>query len=280
MSKLLVVLAAFMAALVVAGAGSPATFPKRIVSLSPTATETLFAIGAGKQVIAVDDQSDYPKNAPRTKLSGFTPNAEAIIGYRPDLVVISYDPNGLAKALATANIRVVLQAPANTFAGAYAQIRALGRLTGHVGEAGRVVRRMQQRVAQLVAAAPKRALSVYHEISPDFYSATSKSIIGAVYKLFGLKNIADAAGGSALGGVQLSSESIIAANPDVIVLTDIRCCGQTRATVAARPGWRGITAVRRGTIALIDDSLASRWGPRLVDFVRAVASALRTASRS
>ena len=280
MSRLLVyVLAALAAALLVAGSGSAAIFPTRIVSLSPTATETLFAIGAGKQVVAVDDQSDYPKQAPRTKLSGFTPNAEAIIGYHPDLVVISYDPNGLARALATARIRVVVQPPATSFAGAYAQIRQLGRLTGHAAAAARLVGRMKQRIAALVAAAPRRPLSVYHEISPDFYSATSRSIIGAVYRLFGLRNIADAAGGSALGGVQLSSESIIAANPDLIVLTDIRCCGQTKATVSSRPGWRGITAVRRGTIALIDDSLASRWGPRLVDFVRAVASALRTASR-
>ena len=279
MSKLLVVVVAALAALLLAGSGSPATFPHRIVSLSPTATETLFTIGAGKQVLAVDDQSDYPKQAPRTKLSGFQANAEAIIGYHPDLVVISYDPNGLAKALASARIKVVLQSPVNTFAGAYAQIRQLGALTGHAQGAVRLVAGMKARIAKLVGAAPRKPLSVYHEISPDFYSATSRSIIGAVYTLFHLKNIADAAGGSSVGGVQLSSESIIAANPDVIVLTDIHCCGQTKATVAARPGWRSITAVRRGTIALIDDSLASRWGPRLVDFVRAVASALGTASR-
>jgi iron complex transport system substrate-binding protein len=276
-SKLVLLVA--LGILLLAGSANPATVPHRIVSLSPTATETLFALGAGKQVIAVDDQSDYPKQAPRTKLSGFTPNAEAIIGYHPDLVVISYDPNGLAKALATAHIRVVVQQPANTFATAYAQIRGIGQLTGHVAEASRLVGSMQRRIARLVKGAPKRALAVYHEISPDFYSATSKSIIGAVYKLFGLRNIADAAGGSSLGGVQLSSEAIVAANPDLIVLTDIRCCGQTKATVASRPGWHGVTAVRRGTIALIDDSLASRWGPRLVDFVRAVASALRTVAK-
>src|SRR5689334_7825315 len=66
--------------------------PARIVSLSPTATETLFAIGAGPQVVAVDDQSDYPKSAPKTALSGYTPNVEAIAGYRPDLVVVAADP--------------------------------------------------------------------------------------------------------------------------------------------------------------------------------------------
>jgi iron complex transport system substrate-binding protein len=263
--------------------GAPAATPQRIVSLSPTATETLFAVGAGKQVIAVDDQSDYPKNAPRTKLSGFTPNAEAIVGFRPDLVVISYDPKGLSAALRQAGIRVIVQAPANTFGDAYRQILDLGSATGHERGARALVKRMQSRIATLVRAARARigasSLSVYHEISPDYYSATSASIIGAVYKLFGLKNIADAAGGSAVGGVQLSAEYVIAAKPDLIVLSDTRCCGQNAAKLAGRPGWSTIPAVRRGAVAVIDDSIASRWGPRLVNFVRAVASALGTISR-
>jgi iron complex transport system substrate-binding protein len=266
-----------------ASPGSPAAAPQRIVSLSPTATETLFAIGAGRQVTAVDDQSDYPKNAPRSKLSGFTPNVEAIVGYRPDLVVASYDPKGLSRALKQAGVRVIVQLPANTFADAYGQILALGSATGHERGARALVQRMQARIATVVRAARARitpgSLSVYHEISPDYYSATSASIIGAVYKLFGLRNIADAAGGSALGGVQLSAEYVIAAKPDLIVLSDTRCCGQNREKLAQRPGWSTIPAVRRGAVAVIDDSMASRWGPRLVNFVRAVASALRTISQ-
>ena len=90
--------AAFLIA--VSGAsGARTAFPQRIVSLSPSATESLFAIGAGQQVVAVDDQSDYPKTAPKTTLSGFTPNVEAIAGYKPDLVVVSYDPNNLVATL-------------------------------------------------------------------------------------------------------------------------------------------------------------------------------------
>lgn len=280
MSKLSALLVAVLVALLGAASGSAASVPHRIVSLSPTATETLFAIGAGKQVVAVDDQSDYPKQAPRTSLSGFTPNVEAIVGYRPDLVVISYDPHGLSAALRKAGIRVLLQLPATTFASAYDQILALGRATGHEAGARALVARMRTRIAALVRAARARvapgSLSVYHELSPDYYSATSKSIIGAVYQLFGLRNIADAAGGSALGGVQLSAEYIVAAKPDLIVLADSRCCGQSPATVAKRPGWSTIPAVRDHAIVTIDDSIASRWGPRLVNFVRAVASALRT----
>jgi iron complex transport system substrate-binding protein len=278
-ASLLAVLAVGIAASTVSAHvdGTAAAAPKRIVSLSPTATETLFRIGAGKQVIAVDDQSDYPKSAPRTSLSGFTPNVEAIVAYKPDLVVISYSPKDFAGALAKAHVRVLDQEPANTFKDAYAQIVQLGRVTGHLQEANSLVARMKAKIARLVKGAPKRALSVYDELSPDYYSATSASIIGQVLRLFGLKNIADAAPGSAsVGAVQLSAEYIVSQSPDLIVLADTRCCGQSRSKVSQRPGWGTIAAVRKGAIAVIDDSIASRWGPRLVNFVNAVASALKT----
>jgi iron complex transport system substrate-binding protein len=137
---------------------------------------------------------------------------------------------------------------------------------------------MRTRIATAVAGAPKRSLRVYHELTPDYFSATSKTFIGRVYTLFGLRNIADAADSTGTGYPQLSAEYILTANPDVIVLADTRCCGQNAATVAARPGWNRIAAVRTGTIVRIDDSIASRWGPRVVNFARAMASALRSQS--
>ena len=96
-----------------------------------------------------------------------------------------------------------------------------------------------------------------------------------MYALFGLSNIADAADTTSSGYPQLSPEYIVSRNPDLIVLADSVCCGQTRDTVAARPGWSRIAAVRTGSIVRVDDSIASRWGPRIVNFVRAVATALR-----
>jgi iron complex transport system substrate-binding protein len=275
-SRLLAVLLAALAAVLLAGSGASAGFPHRIISLSPTATESLFAIGAGRQVIAVDNDSDYPKLAPRTSLSGFTPNVEAIAGYKPDLVVISYDPNGLAGTLRRLGIRVLEQDAAKTLADAYAEIEQLGRVTGHNKEAVALVDRMKARIGELVAGGSRRArgLTVYHELEPDLYSATSKTFIGRIYALFGLKNIADAADTTGSGYPQLSAEYVVSQSPDVIVLADIRCCGATPRSVAARPGWSGIAAVRTGTIVRVDDSIASRWGPRIVDFVRAVAAAL------
>ena len=277
MSRLLLgAIAALLVVLAVAAGSPAATFPKRIVSLSPTATESLFAIGAGPQVVAVDDQSDYPAQAPRTSLSGFTPNVEAIAGYRPDLVVVSYDPNGLVATLRGLGIRVLVQDAATNLAGAYAQVAALGRITGHARQASRLVASMKAKIAALLdkATARARGLTVYHELGPDLYSVTSNTFIGRVYALFGLKNIADAADTGGTGYPKLSPEYVVSQSPDVVVLADINCCAQTPRTVAARPGWSHVAAVRTGTIVRIDDSIASRWGPRIVNFVRAVAGAL------
>jgi iron complex transport system substrate-binding protein len=251
--------------------------PTRIVSLSPTATESLFAIGAGSQVVAVDDQSDYPKNAPKTSLSGFTPNVEAIAAYRPDLVVYSYDTKGLPEALGRLGITVLQQDAAKSFKGAYQQIRQLGMVTGHEPSAVKVVKGMKATIGRIVKRARTggRTLSVYHELTPDLYSATSNTFVGQVYKTLGLRNIADAVPDTfGTGYPQLSAEYVVSSSPDVVVLADSVCCGQKPSTVAARPGWDRINAVRTGSIVRIDDSIASRWGPRLVSFFRAMSSAL------
>jgi iron complex transport system substrate-binding protein len=250
--------------------------PQRIVSLSPSATESLFAIGAGAQVVAVDDQSDHPRTAPRTALSGFTPNVEAIAAYRPDLVVIAYDPKGLSGALRRLGITVVHHDGARTIRGAYQQIRQLGLVTGHEREATRLVGVMRSRIQRIIARArpTARRLSVYHELTPDLYSATSKTFVGKVYEALGLRNVADAADSVGTGYPQLSAEYVVSVNPDLIVLADTVCCGQKPSTVAARPGWDRISAVRTGSVVRIHDSIASRWGPRLVDYFRAMSAAL------
>jgi iron complex transport system substrate-binding protein len=250
--------------------------PTRIVSLSPTATEDLFALGAGKQVIAVDEDSDYPKQAPRTKLSGFTPNAEAIAGYNPDLVVVSND-RGIVAQLQKLGLTVLLEPAADTIAQAYDEIRQLGAATGHAAGATSVVHAMQSKLTALIRSVPKarRHLRVFHELSPDYYSATSTTFIGRVYKLFGFTNIADAADSTHTGYPQLSGEYVISANPQLVVLADDVCCGTSAATVAARPGWSQLAAVRQHRIVAVNDSIASRWGPRLVDFAAAVARVAR-----
>jgi iron complex transport system substrate-binding protein len=288
-------LAAALAVSVSAAAGSPAAparfpvtittptgkvtvskRPTRVVSLSPTATESLFAMGAGPQVVAVDDQSDHPRNAPKTSLSGFTPNVEAIASYRPDLVVTSYNPRGLVESLTRLRIPVIFHDAPKSFAGAYQQIRQLGLVTGRTAGASRVIRTMKTRIGRVIRAARGKAgrLSVYHELTPDFFSASSKSFVGQVYSALGLENIADEADSAGTGFPQLSAEYIVASSPDVIVLADSICCGQKPSTVASRPGWERINAVRTGSVVSVHDSVASRWGPRLVSFFRALSAAL------
>jgi iron complex transport system substrate-binding protein len=253
----------------------------RIVSLSPTATETLFAIGAGDEVVAVDDQSNYPADAPHTKLSGYEPNIEAIAGYQPDLVVASFDPGGLVNGLDKLDIPVLLQPAAKNLDDAYAEIEELGAATGRVDGARRVVGDMRARIGKLTQdASLAKGVKVYHEISPDYFSASSKTFIGSIYALFGATNIADKAGGKAPDYPQLSAEYIVAADPDLIVLSDTKCCDQTPETVAGRPGWGKLAAVQEGHVVPVDDDLASRWGPRTVDFVAIVAKALAEAGRS
>jgi iron complex transport system substrate-binding protein len=255
-----------------------ANAPQRIVSLSPSATEMLFAIGAGDQVVAVDDQSNYPVDAPRTKLSGYQPNVEAIAGYDPDLVVASGDPGGLVDGLGKLDVDVLIQEAPKNLDGAYAEIEELGRKTGHYKEAVAVTGRMYKQISQLVSqASAAPGLAVYHELGPDYYSAKSSTFIGSIYEELGAENIADGAGKKAPDYPQLSAEYIVKADPDLIVLSDTKCCAQTLEKVAARPGWEKVDAVEDGDVIEVDDDIASRWGPRVVDFVRIVSEAMAAA---
>jgi iron complex transport system substrate-binding protein len=266
-------LAVSLSAAAPTGAGRARAFPARIVSLSPTVTEDLFAIGAGKQVVAVDDQSSYPTQAPRTALSGLTPNVEAIVAYHPDLVVVSYGGTYVDQ-LEKLGIRVVDEPAADDLAQAYEEIRDLGRVTGHERRARSVVRTMEVQLKRLIQSVPRarRHLTLYHELDQTYYSATSATFIGRLYRLFGFRNIADAADTAHTGYPQLSGEYILAQNPQIVVLADSKCCGQSAKTVAARPGWQGLAAVRRHRVISVDDDVASRWGPRIVQFARAVAA--------
>jgi iron complex transport system substrate-binding protein len=123
-------------------------------------------------------------------------------------------------------------------------------------------------------------MSFYHELDDTYYSVTSSTFIGQLYELVGLRNIADSAKGAGGGYPQLSGEYIIEADPDLIFLADTKCCGQSQATVAARPGWDRIAAVERGNVVPLDDDVASRWGPRVVDLLQRIGRAVVAAARS
>jgi iron complex transport system substrate-binding protein len=250
--------------------------PERIVSLSPTATEMLFAIGAGDQVEAVDDQSNFPAGAPVTDLSGFEPNVEAIASYEPDLVVYSTEPGDLGAALDGLGIPALVQPAATTLDGVYEEIDQLGVATGNASQAKDVVEEMRAEIDSIAGSIepPSEPVTYYHELDDTYYSVTSSTFIGQLYSLVGLRNIADEAKGAGGGYPQLSGEYIIDADPDLIFLADTKCCGQSRRTVAKRPGWDRIAAVRNGGVIPLDDDVASRWGPRVVEYLRQIAEAV------
>lgn len=270
----------------VSGAAYPVTVgkitlnakPMRIVSLTPTATEMLFAIGAGSQVVAVDDQSNYPADAPKTDLSGFKPNAEAIAAKQPDLVILSDDIDKIVAQLDKLKIPVFLTPAAASMDDNYREIGELGTLTGHPAEAEALHQQMTTQIDKIVKGVPARsaALSYYYELDPTLYTVTSKTFIGSIFTMFGMTNVADPADpdGAKGGYPQLSQEALVKADPDTIFLADSKCCQQSAQSVAKRKGWSTITAVKAGQIFPLDDDIASRWGPRTVDLVQSVADAV------
>jgi iron complex transport system substrate-binding protein len=253
--------------------------PERIVSLSPTATEMLFAVGAGGQVIAVDNYSNFPAEAAELEqVDSFEPNVEAIAGLEPDLVIATYDPGNLVEQLNALDIPVFFAGAVADLEGAYEQLEQIGALTGNLAAAQDLAAQMRTDIDAIVASVDPAAaeLSYYYELDPTLYSVTSNTFVGGVMSLFGLTNIAD---GVQEGNdyPQLSAEVIVEKNPDIIMLADTLCCEQTAATVAARDGWADLAAVKNGNVVELNDDIASRWGPRLVDLVRTVADAVTAA---
>jgi iron complex transport system substrate-binding protein len=252
--------------------------PDAIISLSPTATEILFAIDAGDQVIAVDDQSNFPIEAPISALSGFTPNLESIVALSPDLVVVSFDVDGIVAALTTAGIPVLVQFAATTLDDTYLQIAELGTATGQSAKADELTEEMKSEIDAAIAQIPAEAagLTYFHELDNTLYTVTSATFIGSIYSLAGLTNIADSAADAASGYPQLSPEFLVDADPAIVFLADTKCCGQTADTLAQRPGFEGLSAIASNSVVELDDDVASRWGPRTVDFVKAIVDGVLT----
>lgn len=248
--------------------------PARIISLSPTATEMLWEVGAGDQVVAVDDQSDYPKGVPTTKLSGYEPNVEAVLEYQPDLVVAADDTGDLVANLDKAKVPTLLLPAADDLEETYSQMERLGEATGHSEEADEAVTDMRDGIDQALADAPDaEGLTYLHELTPDLYTASGSTFIGEVYGLFGLENIAD---DSKVKDdyPKLSKEYVVDADPDLVFLADSQCCGVSVADVEKRPGWSQVAAVDDEQVHVVDEDVASRWGPRVVDFVEQVSRIL------
>jgi iron complex transport system substrate-binding protein len=249
--------------------------PQRIVSLSPSLTELLFAIDAGDQVVAVDRHSDFPAGTPVTDLSGFQPNVEAIGGYEPDLVVVAGDRDGVVDALDTLGIPTLLLPSAAGLDEVYRQIDVLGAATGHTDAAATLAAGLRSDLERLAASVPERdeQLRYFYELSDGLYTVTSDTFIGELLGLAGMTSIADAVDDTAGGFPKLSAEYVLEADPDVVFLAHTDGTGQDPAEVAARPGWGELRAVRNDAVIVLDPDISSRWGPRIVELFRSVVDA-------
>ena len=239
--------------------------PKRIISLSPSITEILFEIGSGNQVIAVDKLSNYPNEAPITDISAYDPNVEAISLLNPDLVILSYNIKNLKAALKKIGIETIyLPAPLN-FEDILDQIDYLGLQTGNEDKAKKLISKMKNRMKTLQKLRENEtATKIYHEIDPNYYSPSKFSFIGDIYQKLNYKNVADKADISNLGYPKLSPELIISENPDLIVLPGKD--NKYVEKVKLRPGWGYIEAVKKNNFLLTNNDIASRWGPRILNF--------------
>ena len=253
--------------------------PVRIISLSPSATEILFALNADDQVLAVDDNSNFPARVPKSDLSSFTPNVEAIAALDPDLVVLQINATNaktVRDALTKIEIPVFVEPAAKNVNDTYKEIRLIGKIIDKEKAAKKLIAEMKSRIKKaLVTNKSKAKLKFFHELDNTLYTATSKTFIGSVYKDFGLINVADAASGADSSGYpQLSAEYLIKSNPDLIFLADAQY-GESIDSLKARPGWSAISAVKNNRVIALPADIPSRWGPRIVDFYELVGKSIK-----
>ncbi len=249
--------------------------PRRIVSLSSSNTEILFALGLGDRVVGVDEYSDFPPAArEKPKVGSFVkPDMEKILVLEPDLIlgtemhvktaIPELEKRGLvAMVVNPKKVDAVLEG-----------IRLVGRVTGRQKEAETLVGGMQSRIAAVEArwkgSAPVRT---FFELSPELYTAGPGSFVDDMIRVAGGSNVAEGAGKE---WPQLNQESLFLADPEVILLADHGSDGgQSPQTVAARPGWKQVTAIKTGRIFEIDPDLTNRPGPRVVDGLELIAGKL------
>jgi iron complex transport system substrate-binding protein len=254
----------------------PAT---RIVSLSPGATEIIYTLDAQQALLAVSTDANYPQAAATfaTKLDPAQTTVQAVTALNPDLVIVASDADGLIAALDQAGIAVFYQDDASikSVSDVLGQIILLGRATGKTTEATALVTTLGSRI-QLVedtlqGASTSGGLRIYHEVDPTFVTIADDSLIGDLYRILRVRNIAADGGGSARP--QLNAATIIASDPTVIVLAD-EALGVTIDGASARPGWSAIDAVINDRVYTIDGTIVSRPGPRIVDALEQLAKLL------
>ena len=248
--------------------GKPLTLakqPRAIISFSPGVTEILFAIGAGPQVIAADQFSDYPAEAKALKqrVKYTSPDVESALSLNPDLVIMSRAQRTSVERFRSAGLPVFYTPEADSLDAIMENVRMWGHLTGHAAEADQVANGMRARIeAVKVKVAPvAEGPRAFYELSDSLVSAGDKTFIGSILPLLKAKNVAS---GAATDYPQLTAEAVISRDPQVIFLADASSAWQSLETLRKRPGWTSISAVKDGKVYPIDPNIGNRPGPRIV----------------
>ena len=258
---------------------SPVERPvERIVSLSPAATEALFAVGCGKKLVLRDAWSDWPVEAKQVPaVAGFSPSAEAILASRPDLVLVHFPPSNLRQALDGAQIRWLAFAPQSLEAVAES-LQTIGKACGQPAAGQQAAGKLRQEIAQVqkaVSGQPK--VRVFYEMDASDpnkpYTVASGSFGHDVLETAGGSNVFGAA---SVPWLQVTTEAVLQADPDLIVLadSDAELQPQTPAMVAARPGWSALRAVQSRAVVSVPGNLLGRPGPRIGAGLRILAAKL------
>ncbi len=249
--------------------------PERIVSISAGATETLFAIGAADRLVAVDQFSDYPEAAkalPRVDYSN--PSAEQLIALHPDLVLMTRRHREIVERYRGLGLPILYLGEPADLEGVLRGIQLLGSATGTEDTASAVIASLRNRIEAVRARSAVATIRprTYYELTPQLHSVGGRSFVGTMLSLAGAQNIAPADSTFP----QLAAEAVLAADPEVIILAQVGA-KTTPTSVAQRPGWDAVSAVRDNRVYSIDSDAANRAGPRVVDALEEMERLLATA---
>ena len=242
----------------------------KIISLSTTHTEIIQSLGAENTLVGVDAFSEV--DSPVEVIDAYTVTAEELVPLNPDVVIIAFDFNGIVEGLEAQEINYVLLPPARNLDDVYAQITNIGEIVNKKSEASSTIRDMKLEINRIINKYNYQDITVYHEIGYTYgiYSVNSESLVGEIYNLLGVTNIANSEEDPYGSGYPaLSEEMVIESNPDFIVVGHSDYLNKD---LSIRGGWRDISAVQNSRVFFLDDTLASNWGTTTLQLVEVLAA--------
>ena len=242
----------------------------KIISLSTTHTEIIQSLEAENTLVGVDafSEVDFPVEI----IDAYTVTAEELVPLNPDIVIIAFDFNGIVEGLKAQEINYVLLPPAKNLEDVYAQISTIGDIVNKKNEASSTIRDMKLEINRIINNSNYQDVNVYHEIGYSYgiYSVNSESLIGEIYNLLGVTNIANSEEDPYGSGYPaLSEEMVIESDPDFIVVGHSDYLNKD---LSIRDGWGDISAVQNSRVVFLDDTLASNWGTTTLQLVEVLAA--------